>query len=177
VHALGRLIEQIAGIRVPAEPKTTYNVGMIRGGTTVNTIAAEASLVLDMRSEDPQALATLSRAVEDLTAAIAAASGVEAQVRLLGDRQGGRLQAGHPLPALVEQAAHVVGVPVRWESASTDANVPLSRGAAAVCLGIAKGEGAHTVNETLDVSVLPAGLRQAYLVIATLLRQPLDAAR
>ncbi|MDR7418381.1 MAG: M20/M25/M40 family metallo-hydrolase [Armatimonadota bacterium] len=173
VHALGRLIDQIAQTTVPSDPKTTYNVGVIRGGTTVNTIASEAGLVLDMRSEDPKALANLAQVVEGLVSSIAAAAAVEPEVRVLGDRPGGRLAAGHPLIALVEQAASVVGTPVRWESASTDANVPLSHGAAAVCLGIARGEGAHTLEETLDTSVLAAGLRQACLVIATLLQHPL----
>jgi acetylornithine deacetylase/succinyl-diaminopimelate desuccinylase-like protein len=169
VHALGRLIDQVGQIRVPAEPKTTYNVGTVRGGTTVNTIAAEASLVLDMRSEDQQALDSLAGVVDGLVASIAAASGVEPRVEVLGDRAGGRLPAGHPLVALVEQAAAHVGVPVKWESASTDTNVALSQGAAAVCIGLAKGEGAHTLGEMLDVSVLPQGLQQAYLVLASLL--------
>jgi acetylornithine deacetylase/succinyl-diaminopimelate desuccinylase-like protein len=170
IHALGRLIDQIAQVSVPVDPKTTYNVGTITGGTTVNTIAAEASLALDMRSEDVQALAALNATVEGLATAIAAAAGVEARIEVLGERPGGRLPVGHPLMALVEQAASVVGVPVRWEAASTDANIPLSHGAAAVCLGIARGEGAHTLEESLDVSVLPQGLRQAYLVSAWLLR-------
>ena len=60
IHALGRLIDQIAQIRVPRDPKTTYNVGIVQGGRTVNTIAPEASLILDLRSEDPEALAALS---------------------------------------------------------------------------------------------------------------------
>ncbi len=170
IHALGRLIDQIAQIRVPVDPKTTYNVGTVTGGTTVNTIAAEASLTLDMRSEDVQALAHLNATVDGLAAAIAVAAGVEARIEVMGERPGGRLPAGHPLIALVEQAASVIGVPVRWEAASTDANIPLSHGAAAVCLGLARGEGAHTLEESLDASVLPQGLRQVYLVSAWLLR-------
>lgn len=170
VHALGRLIDQIAQVRVPAEPKTTYNVGIVRGGTTVNTIAADASLVLDMRSEDPGELARLGDTIDRLVAAIAAASGVGARTEVLGERPGGRLPPGHPLIALVEEAASQVGAPLRWESASTDANVPLSHGAAAVCLGIAKGDGVHTLGESLDISLLPQGVQQAFLVAATLLR-------
>jgi len=170
VHALGRLIDQIAQVWVPVEPKTTYNVGVVRGGTTVNTIAADASLVLDMRSEDPGELARLSDVVDRLVGAIAAASGVDAHTDVLGQRAGGRLPPGHPLIALVEEAAAHVETPLRWESASTDANVPLSHGAAAVCLGIARGDGAHTLDESLDVSLLPQGVRQTFLVAATLLR-------
>ncbi len=65
---LGRLIEQNSQAKVRADPKTTYDVEIIRGGTTVNTIAAMASLVLDMRLEDPQALAHLSDTLADVCA-------------------------------------------------------------------------------------------------------------
>jgi len=172
VHAIGRLVDQIAAIRPPREPRTTYNVGVIRGGTTVNSIAASAGLLLDMRSEDPAALDALDRTVRGLAAAVAAASDVEVAVEVVGDRPGGRLPDGHPLFGVVAAAAATVGVPVEWESGSTDANVPLSHGAAAVCLGLARGEGAHTRAEAVDVGALPLGLTQACLVAGSLLRRP-----
>ncbi len=176
IHALGSLIDQIAQVRVPADPKTTYNVGVIQGGRTVNTIAPDASLILDMRSEDPEALATLERVVRGLVTAVAEASGVKPVIEVVGDRAGGRLPAEHRLVSLVDEAAAAVGVPATWRSSSTDANVPLSHGAAAVCLGIAKGENAHTTDEVLDVSVLPQGLQQTYLVLSALLTRPLRPA-
>lgn len=172
VHAIGRLVDQIAAIRPPREPRTTYNVGVVRGGTTVNSIAASAGLLLDMRSEDPAALDALDRTVRGLAAAVAAASDVEVAVEVVGDRPGGRLPDGHPLFGVVAAAAATVGVPVEWESGSTDANVPLSHGAAAVCLGLARGEGAHTRAEAVDVGALPLGLTQACLVAGSLLRRP-----
>lgn len=142
---------------------------MIEGGRTVNTIAPEASLLLDLRSEDQQALAELERVVRGLVDAVAAASGVAPKVDVVGDRPGGRLPPDHPLIRLVDDAAATVGASVTWQAASTDTNVPLSHGAPAVCLGIAKGENLHTVDEALDVSVLQSGLQQAYLVLASLL--------
>ncbi|MGH2374927.1 MAG: M28 family peptidase [bacterium] len=169
IHALGRLIDQIAQIRVPADPKTTYNVGVIDGGRGVNSIAPDAGLLLDMRSESREALATLERSVRGLVASIADAAGVHPTIEVVGDRPGGQLPADHLLVALVETAATAVGTPVVWEAGSTDANVPLGGGAAAVCLGIARGENEHTVDEVLDTSVLPQGLRQAYLVTSALL--------
>lgn len=176
IHALGRLIDRIATIPVPDDPKTTYNVGIIRGGTTVNTIAAEAGFLLDLRSEDPQALADLHRTVEALITSVASETGVSAEVKLLGDRPGGRLPDGHPLIALVDGIATALGHPVRWEAASTDANVALSYGAAATCLGIGSGGGEHTTDEYLDTSLVPRGMRQVYLVAASLLRGALDRA-
>jgi tripeptide aminopeptidase len=169
IHALGRLIDQIAQIKVPTDPKTTYNVGVIQGGRTVNTIAPEATLILDLRSEDPEALAALERAARGLVTAVAEASDVTPAVEVVGDRTGGRLSPGHRLITLVDEAAAVVGIPATWRASSTDANVPLSHGAAAVCIGIAKGEDAHTTDEVLDISVLPQGLRQTYLVLVALL--------
>ncbi len=176
IHALGRLIDQISQIRVPTDPKTTYNVGVIQGGRTVNTIAQEANLILDMRSEDPDALAALERAARGLVDAVAGASGVRAAIDVVGDRSGGRLPPDHWLITLVDEAAAAVGVPAAWRASSTDANVPLGHGASAVCLGIAKGENFHSTDEVLDVSVLPQGLRQTYLVLsALLLRSPRPA--
>lgn len=172
IHALGRLIDQIAQIKVPADPKTTYNVGLIDGGRGVNTIAPEAHLLLDLRSESGEALAALERAVRGLVASIADAAGVRPTVEIVGDRPGGRLPPDHPLVRLVEDAADTVGAPLVWEAGSTDANVPLGGGAAAVCLGIARGENEHTVDEVLDTSVLPQGLRQACLVTSALLLGP-----
>jgi acetylornithine deacetylase/succinyl-diaminopimelate desuccinylase-like protein len=169
IHALGRLIDQIAQIRVPTEPKTTYNVGVIHGGRTVNTIAPEATLVLDLRSEAPEALAALEHTARGLVTAVAEASGVRSAIDVVGDRAGGRLPPDHRLITLVDEAAAVVGVPATWRPSSTDANVPLSHGAAAVCVGLAKGENAHTTEEVLDISVLPQGLRQTYLLLASLL--------
>ncbi|MDR7482351.1 MAG: peptidase dimerization domain-containing protein [Armatimonadota bacterium] len=175
IHALGRLIDQLAQVRVPPSPRTTYNVGVVRGGRTVNTIAPEAALLLDLRSEEPSALDDLDRIVRGLVSGIAAAAGVDQEVTVVSDRPGGRLPPDHPLVRLVEAASAAVGAPPEWKSASTDANVPLSRGAAAVCLGLARGEHLHAEAESLDVTPLPRGLRQAYLVTAALLRGALPA--
>jgi tripeptide aminopeptidase len=175
IHALGRLIDQLAQLRVPSTPRTTYNVGVVRGGRTVNTIAPEAVLLLDMRSEASDALDELDGVVRGLVASIAAAAGVAHELTVVSDRPGGRLPPDHPLVRLVEEAAAAVGVPPEWKAASTDANVPLSRGAPAVCLGLARGEHLHSEHETLDVTPLPRGLRQAFLVTAALLRGALTA--
>lgn len=169
IHALGRLVDQIGQVHVPASPKTTFNVGTIAGGRSVNTIAPDASLLLDMRSEDGAALAALERQVRALVDAVADAAGVKAGVEVVGDRPGGRLEAGHWLAGLVEEAAAAAGARFRWKSASTDGNVPLSHGAPAVTLGVGKGENLHSVDEVLDVSVALQGLKTDYLVLAALL--------
>jgi tripeptide aminopeptidase len=170
IHAMGRLINRIAELRPAADPRTTYNVGTIKGGTTVNTLAAEATILLDMRSEDAAPLDALDDSVRALIASTAEETGVRASVEVAGDRQGGRLVSDHPLVRVVDDTSQRLGTPISWESGSTDTNVPLSRGAPAVCLGLAKGERLHTVDEALDIGPLPNGLRQAYLILAAVLR-------
>ncbi|MBM3450939.1 MAG: M20/M25/M40 family metallo-hydrolase [Armatimonadetes bacterium] len=170
IHALGRLIDQISHVDVPRSPKTTFNVGVIEGGTSVNTIAPSASLLLDMRSDDTPALKRLEHAALALVTSIADASGVTAETELIGDRPGGRLAPDHWLVARANEIARGIGQTIEWGSHSTDANVPLSQGAAAITLGLARGEHIHAAEEKVDVSVLPDGLRQVGLLLASLLR-------
>jgi acetylornithine deacetylase/succinyl-diaminopimelate desuccinylase-like protein len=169
IHALGSLIDQIAQIRPPASPRTTYNIGGISGGRSVNTIAQDAELVLDMRSEDSTALAELERQVRGLITAVGDAGGVRPEIAVVGNRPGGRLPADHWLARTVEWAAAELGMTLRWKSSSTDGNVPLSHGVPAVTLGIAKGQNLHAVEEMLDVGPMLQNLQLDYLVLAAAL--------
>jgi acetylornithine deacetylase/succinyl-diaminopimelate desuccinylase-like protein len=172
IHALGALISQIGQIRPPTSPRTTYNIGGISGGRSVNTIAQDAELVLDMRSEDGAALAALEHQVRGLVAAIGGAAGMRADIDVVGDRPGGRLAEGHWLAQIVDSAAAEVDVKLRWKSASTDGNIPLSHGAPAVTLGVAKGDNLHSVEEFLDVAPILSNLQLDYLVLASALLRP-----
>lgn len=172
IHALGSLISQIAQIRPPATPRTTYNIGGISGGRSVNTIAQDAELVLDMRSEDGTALGNLERQVRGLVTAVGDAAGMRAEIGVVGDRPGGRLADDHWLARLVEAAAAEIGMRLRWKSASTDGNVPLSHGAAGVTLGVARGDNLHSVEEVLDVDPALQNLQLDYLVLASALLRP-----
>jgi acetylornithine deacetylase/succinyl-diaminopimelate desuccinylase-like protein len=174
IHAMGRLIAKIADLRPPGDPRTTYNVGTISGGTTVNSLAAEATILLDLRSEASAPLRALDASVRSLVASTAEENGVRATVEVVGDREGGSLPAEHPLVRFVDETSHRLGSPIAWESGSTDTNVPLSHGAAAVCLGLAKGERLHTTEEALDVEPLPTGVRQARAILAALLCGEVD---
>jgi acetylornithine deacetylase/succinyl-diaminopimelate desuccinylase-like protein len=172
IHTLARLVAACADLAVPVDPRTTYNVGVIDGGTSVNTIAAGASCLLDLRSESPDALAALDDRVQVLAKGIAARAGTAVQLELIGDRAGGRLRADHWIVRLVNAAAASSGAPVEWTTGSTDANVPLSHGAPAVCLGIGRGRGIHTLAEEVDTAMTPAALSMVYRVLATMLARP-----
>jgi acetylornithine deacetylase/succinyl-diaminopimelate desuccinylase-like protein len=171
IHGLARLIAGLSEIELPSGDRTTYNVGVISGGTSVNTIAAEASCLLDLRSESPQCLAQIESQVRLLADSAAAAAGISLDFELVGDRAGGRLPVEHWLIGLVESSAAATGVEIQWQVGSTDANVPLSHGAPAVCLGIGRGRGLHTVQEEVDTAPVGPALEMAYRVIAASLQR------
>ncbi|GAB4277493.1 MAG: M20/M25/M40 family metallo-hydrolase [Candidatus Promineifilaceae bacterium] len=169
IHVLGQLIADIARLEVPASPKTTYNVGVISGGTSINTIAQSAELLLDLRSETPEALAELESRVMVLTDQLAAtyrAQGVTIDRQLIGDRPAGQLPAAHPLVQTAAAALRFVGYTTpRFVVSSTDANIPLSKGYTAVCIGLTESGNAHRLDEFMDPAQLVNGMQQALLLL------------
>ncbi len=97
IHILGRAIADISRLEVPTDPKTTYNVGVIHGGTTVNTIASEADMLVDMRSVDITSLADLERRVLGIIERTAKEGDGQAKLDLVGDRPAGSIPATHPV--------------------------------------------------------------------------------
>jgi acetylornithine deacetylase/succinyl-diaminopimelate desuccinylase-like protein len=132
-------------------PRTTLNIGIISGGTSVNTIAAEAMLELDLRSESAETLEALSRQVEQI-ANSAKKRGVTVKTEIIGQRPSGELPADHPLVRLAEDCLRVVGVEPHLNTGSTDANLPLSRGLPSITIGLTTGGRAHTVDEYINLA-------------------------
>jgi acetylornithine deacetylase/succinyl-diaminopimelate desuccinylase-like protein len=167
IHQLGKLISAIDRLSVPESPKTTYNVGVISGGTTINSIASSASLLLDLRSEDPRALEALVTQVEGLVAQVRREPEVAVEMQMIGDRPAGEIPRNSWLVSLAEAALREVGASERIEytTGSTDANVPLSKGIPGVCIGLAQSANAHRVDEYMDVTDLPAGMSQLLLLV------------
>lgn len=157
VHVLTRLAAGITGLQVPAAPRTSLNVGRICGGTSVNTIAPQASLELDLRSEDPGALLALAGQVEALAHASEQA-GVEMNVEVIGQRPAGEIPASHPLVGLACACLKELDIVPTLNIGSTDANIPLSRGLPAVAIGLTHGSGGHTVHESIELDPLEKGL-------------------
>ena len=155
VHAIGRAIAKIANLELPEDPKTSYTVGTIKGGTTVNTIAAHCEVDVDMRSV---AMEELMKVEETILAAFEEAVAEEnarwtkapesSYVKLtktkIGDRPAGQRPADCPAVNAALEGAKALGIEVTWTgSSSTDCNMPMSLGIPAVCLGT----GGHTYNE------------------------------
>ena len=146
VHALARAAAAISSFTVPAEPRTTFNIGCFEGGTGVNVIAEDVRLLLDMRSVDARALDDLTARVRHVVGA-AATQGVEFAVQEVGFRPAGSLSPQHSLVRICAAVLQRLHVTPQYAPASTDANIPLSRGILAVTLGITRGGGAHTRGE------------------------------
>lgn len=165
IHELGRIIVAIDEIEVPQEPKTTYNVGVIKGGTSINTIAQSASLLLDCRSKEPEALAALVTAVSDIVAEAGGQKNVTVTMEMIGNRPAGAISREAPLISAAAAALQAVGCKTpRFIASSTDANIPLSQGLNAVCIGLAESSHAHRLDEYLDPKNLTNGLNQLLLL-------------
>ncbi|PAF18743.1 peptidase M20 [Terribacillus saccharophilus] len=160
IHAAGRAIAALADLTVPKDPKTTYNVGTIHGGTSINTIAQHAGFQLDLRSVSSEALAELESNALAIIEEAAQAEGearqqpgsISVTTELVGDRPAGSQPKDAPIRHIALQAAEVLGIEVeREEPLSTDANVPISLGIPALTLGGGGNSGGHhTLEEFFD---------------------------
>jgi len=159
VHELSKLVVQLASLDLPSQPRTTMNVGKISGGTSVNVIASEATLDLDLRSEGQESLAALVSAAEKLIQA-ANRQGVNVEAEVIGQRPAGEMGANHPFIKLAEDCLREQGLEAVLTSGSTDANVPLSRGHPAIVLGVTTGGGAHTTQEYINTAPVQQGMEQ-----------------
>ena len=161
IHELARLVTALDGLKLPASPRTTLNVGRISGGTSVNTLAAEASLELDLRSESESVLRELIQRVESL-AENSSRSGVWFEVQVIGQRPAGDLDRNHPLVQHARDCLSAQGIEPRLTLGSTDANIPLSLGYPSIVLGLTCGGGAHTLNEYIETGPLDQGAQQLF---------------
>lgn len=160
IHALGRAIAGISDIQVPASPKTTFNVGVINGGTSVNSIAFEAAMDVDMRSESADALRALDlmvrRSLQDALDAENTRWGSERAARAritmvidtIGIRPTGAQSDSARIVQVALEAAHTLGFDPVPGASSTDANVPISLGVPGISLdGGGREAGSHSLNE------------------------------
>lgn len=174
VHALGRAVARLADYHAPAEPRTTYSVGRIEGGESVNVIPQSASMDVDLRSvSDPELarledflLMALNRAVIDENV-MRAASGkkLKADVRLIGNRPSGETPRESYLVRTAMEASRVLGITPILNRASTDANIPISLGIPAITIGAGgKSNDSHRLSEWFDPTGRELGYKRALLL-------------
>ena len=175
--ALGAAVQHLAAVSVPTSPRTTFNVGMIGGGTSVNTIPSSAWMDVDLRSESPVELqnldgafrAAVDKAVDDENRARSTSQGsIAAAIELLGERPSGQTPVDGSLVQVVSGAIRATGLQPVYGWSSTDANLPMSLGIPAITIdtGI-RGGRAHAPDEWIDVnhgSVIE-GLRRVLLIV------------
>lgn len=165
IAQLSQLIARIYQMEVPAIGRTTYNVGTISGGTSVNTIAQNAEMLFEFRSDEREGLAIMQAQFDSIVEEFRR-NGVEIELEVVGDRPCG-LEVDNSF--LADRAANVVnthfGRMPHFGVGSTDCNVPLSMGIPAICPGCVMGSGAHTREEYVEIDSLLPGLKVAFQLI------------
>ena len=177
-NAVGRAAALLADLSPQQTPRTTCAVVRLGGGTGLNSIPQEAWLDLDLRSEDPRALAqldvtvraALERAADDENRRRTVGSpALRVEVQLLGDRPSGMTPRAHPLVQAAVAANRVLGRDAELASASTDANVPIALGIPAIALGAGgKAGDAHLATEWYENVEGALGIVRALLVTAAM---------
>ncbi len=180
IHALGRGIGRFVVVRIPENPRTSFNVGEIEGGTSVNSIPSRASMKVDLRSESETELNKLegvlrdamkSAVDEEMSAARERGMGsgsnsLNLRINILGVRPSGELPDNSPLLAALLAADSQLGNRSRRERSSTDANIPLSVGIPAISLGAGgRSGGAHTPEEWYDPTGRELGPQRVALTV------------
>lgn len=180
IHAMARGIARFVAAHVPESPRTSFNVGEIEGGTSVNSIPASAHMKVDLRSESESELSTLESALRDAVKAgvdeemaaardrgmAGGANVLNLKISVLGIRPAGELPEDSPLLAALLAADNQLGNRSRRERSSTDANIPLSLGIPAISLGAGgRSGGAHTLDEWYDATGRELGLQRVALTV------------
>ena len=158
IYFAAKMIDTFYSLKVPDIGKTTYNVGVIVGGTSVNTIAQNCSMMYEYRSNKKEGLAFMDRFFDSVIASFQT-FGIDVTVEALGDRpcKGDVDPSG--LTKIVMEASEKYGYHRTEECGSTDCNIPLSMGIPAVCFGVYEGKGAHTREEWVDVESTRDGMK------------------
>jgi tripeptide aminopeptidase len=157
IHAMGRAIAKISDLQTPSEPKTTFTVGTVAGGTSVNAIAGEARMAVDMRSDSTEELLKLeARLLELVKQAVVEENArwksdkITVETKLIGDRPAGIVALDSPIVEATKRAVSVISRAPRvtFAGSSTDSNLAMSLGIPAVTIG-GGGEGGnwHSRNE------------------------------
>lgn len=163
------MITQLYALKVPQTPKTTYNIGTIKGGTTVNSIASHVEFTVDLRSENKQALDQLD---QDFANILAAAASPKRKITktIIGERPCSDNVAHNHLCDRITTIRSAKGLQTPFVAASTDANIPLSLGIPAISFGFCRSHGEHTVQETLELdTLLPGTLQMAHFMFHDIL--------
>lgn len=176
INALVRGAVRFINTKVPVSPRTTFNIGQVEGGTSVNSIPYEAKLKVDLRSESEEEITRMENALRESMAAGVRDEMDNARDRsrgkltwdmhVIGSRPGGELPVDSPLLGALRSADEATGNKSRVERSSTDANIPLSIGIDAIAIGAGgNGGGAHSLEEWYEPAGREVGLKRVLLTL------------
>jgi tripeptide aminopeptidase len=177
IHALGRAIAKIADFQVPRQPRVTFNVGMVEGGTSVNSIAYETTMTVDMRSESVEELGEIdSRFREVVQAALDEENSrwesdvqLEVDIVSIGVRPAGQTPADSAMVRAAVQVVEYLGFEASLGGGSTDSNIPISMGIPALTIGGGgRGSGGHSLHESFESTDSYLGTQRAFLLTSAL---------
>ena len=168
IHIAAEIVEKIYNINIPEKEgtKTTYNVGNFWGGTSVNTIAQNAKLLCEYRSDDVESLAYMQKQFEEIFEN-ANGDGIKIKITKVGERPCAdidRIKIEELKKTVVPVIERVIDKKVSFKSSSTDCNIPLSKGIPALCVGVNIHEGMHTREEWVDKESIVHGLEVAICI-------------
>lgn len=171
IAELAEVITKLYQVEIPKKEnaRTTYNVGMIEGGTSVNAIAQSAKMLYEYRSDDAECLDAMKTQFETVMKEANRKGKANFEVRTIGVRPCGAKVDPVVLNEMTEQTISVCeacsGIPCKKESGSTDCNIPMSLGIPSVCVGLYLGRGAHTREESLEIDSLPVGMNICFQIM------------
>ncbi|HKP11613.1 MAG TPA: M20/M25/M40 family metallo-hydrolase, partial [Blastocatellia bacterium] len=178
VHALGRAIARFAAYPAPMSPRTSFNVGIIEGGNSVNSIPQRASMIVDMRSvssEEIDKLEAYLRRVVELALreenSQRAMSGTTLAVEFeqVGDRPSGETPVNAPIVQAAIDCSRLLGIEPRLDCSSTDSNIPISMGIPAITIGAGGlSSNCHTLGEWYEPTGRELGLKRLVLLAVNL---------
>ena len=167
VHELARVVAAISHLKVPAEPKTTFNVGTLQGGRAINTIAQECTADVELRSLEASQLGSLEHEFLKIVQEIPAPE-IRLRTEVTGERPAGVQPPESDLVQTAVDAGLQLGLEPELGEASTDAALPVSRGIPAMAMGTYWGKGVHTLEEYVEIDSLATGLRWLALTVLVL---------
>jgi tripeptide aminopeptidase len=165
IHEISRLITSLIDLPLLEKNQVSLNIGTIHGGTTVNSIASNATIEVDLRSVSQGTLNDMDGMINSLTQSHQQDL-VKIEIQSIGDRPSGSIPISHPLVQLAANSLEKLGVPHTLGIASTDANIPLSRGLPAICIGLTHGDRMHTMDEYIETGPILIGFHQLLNIVS-----------
>ena len=165
IHELVKLASELQAIELPTSPRTTLNIGVIRGGTAVNAIAQSACMEVDLRSEDKERLSHLTDLVKKQVDGYQQI-GVNISLEEIGSRPAGVIPVSDPYLNLARKVLVNLGINPRMIISSTDASLLIENHLPVISIGLTTGSHVHSVAESIDLSPLSTGLKQVYSLLA-----------